>query len=387
MTTEPTARPEAPPGSVPAWVERVSRLSWAYVGFVLAVGATTLAIAGLRDLVFPLVIAVLLAVIFAPAVDWLERRRVPRSLGAGALVVVITGLGALVVGVIVAGVTDRSDELRSQLREAALSLDGYLDDLSDRFALPSLSLGDATSTLVSGAAGFVGPLLNSTTALVSGLVLALILLYYLLKDGSELVRNLAVRRTPQASAQTERILYDSGQSIRSYGRGRTVLALVQGVAITLMLAVLDVPLAVTIGIVNFVGAFVPYVGALIGGAFAVLIALSAGGLDLAIWALVVVLVVNLVLENLLEPRLIGSSMSMHPIAVLLATVAGGLLAGLFGLIVAAPLASIGANLFRELRATGFFGPVPEPDLGSGHERPTDDRPHRSGDGSERRDRS
>lgn len=115
----------------------------------------------------------------------------------------------------------------------------------------------------------------------------------------------------------------------------------------------------SIGIVNFIGAFIPYIGAFVGGAFAVLMALAGGGTTLALGALAVVLFVNLVLENLLEPRLMGSSLKMHPIVVLLATVAGGVLAGIVGLILAAPLVSIGSNLFRELRASGFFGTTPE----------------------------
>jgi predicted PurR-regulated permease PerM len=114
-----------------------------------------------------------------------------------------------------------------------------------------------------------------------------------------------------------------------------------------------------IGIVNFIGAYIPYLGAFIGGAFAVLMALSEGGVSLALWSLGVVLFVNLVLENVLEPKLMGSSLKMHPIAVLLVTVAGGVLAGIVGLIIAAPIAAIGINLWHELEASGFFGPPRE----------------------------
>ena len=107
---------------------------------------------------------------------------------------------------------------------------------------------------------------------------------------------------------------------------------------------------------NFIGAYIPYLGAFIGGAFAVLMGLSEGGVSLALWSLGIVLFVNLVLENVLEPRLVGSSLKLHPIVVLLATVAGGLIAGIVGLILASPLVAIGTNLWRELRESGFFGP-------------------------------
>jgi predicted PurR-regulated permease PerM len=83
-------------------------------------------------------------------------------------------------------------------------------------------------------------------------------------------------------------------------------------------------------------------------------ALSEGGLGLAGWVLLVVLALNLVLANVLEPRLVGNPMRLHPVAVLLATVAGGVIAGLFGLVFAAPAVAITANVVRELRLAGFF---------------------------------
>jgi predicted PurR-regulated permease PerM len=83
--------------------------------------------------------------------------------------------------------------------------------------------------------------------------------------------------------------------------------------------------------------------------------LAGGGTTLALLALAVVLFVNLVLENLLEPKVMGSSLDLHPVLVLLATVGGGLLAGIVGLILGAPLLAIGRDLFAELRSSGFFG--------------------------------
>ncbi|MCP5032816.1 MAG: AI-2E family transporter, partial [Actinomycetia bacterium] len=90
------------------------------------------------------------------------------------------------------------------------------------------------------------------------------------------------------------------------------------------------------------------------GAFAFLLALSAGGISLAMTMVVVALVVNLALENALEPVLLGDELELHPLTVLLVTVIGGLAAGMVGLILAAPLTAIGFNLYREIKATGFF---------------------------------
>jgi predicted PurR-regulated permease PerM len=266
------------------------------------------------------------------------------------------------VAIVVVGVVDQADELEEQFDEAVVEIQDLLDQGNANEIVEDLrsSAAEAGPTVRDGAASQVSTFLGSAAGFASGLVLGLVLLYYLLKDGPEIVTWAAQGRTPEATAQTERILNDAGASIRDYFQGRTVLAGVQGVAITIILALMGVPLPAAIGIVNFIGAYIPYLGAFIGGAFAVLMALSEGGVSLALWSLGVVLFVNLVLENVLEPRLMGSSLKMHPIAVLLATVAGGVLAGIVGLILAAPIAAIGTNLWRELEASGFFGPPPDP---------------------------
>ena len=171
-----------------------------------------------------------------------------------------------------------------------------------------------------------------------------------------MVKRAGAGRRPEATATTERIVNGEGASSRAYFRGRSVLGAVQGNATAIFLAILGVRLAGAIGIVSFIGAYIPYLGAFVGGAFAVLMGLSEGGVSLALWSLGVVLFVNLVLENVLEPRLVVSSLKLHPIAVLLANGAGGLIAGIVGLILASPLVAIGTNLWRELRESGFFGP-------------------------------
>jgi predicted PurR-regulated permease PerM len=341
---------------VPVWIERFSRVSWAFLGFAGAATAVVLGLAALREIVIPLVLSGAVAVAFAPLVGRLSRRGVPRGLGALLVMILIMGVVVASVVVVVVSIVDQADELDKRFDAAVVEIQDLIDEANSNELVASLRSGaaDAGPSVRDGVASQVGSLLDSAAGFASGLVLGLVLLYYLLKDGSEVVGWASARRTPHAADQTERILTDAGASIRAYFQGRTVLAAVQGVAITIILALMGVPVPVAIGVVNFVGGYVPYLGAFIGGAFAVLMALSEGGVSLALWSLGVVLFVNLVLENLLEPRLMGSSLKMHPIVVLLATVAGGALAGIVGLILAAPVVAIGTNLWRELEASGFF---------------------------------
>lgn len=348
------------------WTVRVGRASWLFVGLALAVAIAVIAVSAFWELVVPCIIAVFSAVVFAPIVDWMADRRVPRPVAAAACTLMVVALAVLIVVVVVESIIDQSAAIGVQLDNAWQQLAGATGSsaIGDFFADIQVDLPSVGRTVARGSGVRVGSLINSAAGLVSGMVLALVILYYLLRDGRAMMASLAVRRTPNEAAQTERILTHAAQAIRANSRGRAMLAAAQAVFIGFVMGLLGVPNAPSIAVVNFVAAFVPYLGAFVGGAFAVLMALSEGGTALALWALLAILVMNLLLENLLEPRFIGSSMRMNPLAVLLATVSGGLIAGLVGLVIAAPVTAIGLNLWRELRHSGFFAPAgrtPEPD--------------------------
>ncbi|MGI9621824.1 MAG: AI-2E family transporter [Acidimicrobiales bacterium] len=343
---------------MPGWITRVSRVSWAFLGFVGAVAVLVLSLAALREIVIPFILSGVVAVWFAPLVGRLARKGVPRALGSVIAMALIVGICLASIAVIVIGLVDQADELQVRFDEAVAEVRELLDQPNANDLVDDLRSGveDAGPSVRDGAASHVSTFLDSAAGFASGLVLGLVLLYYLFKDGPEIVSWAAKGRTPSATSQNERIFNEAGASIRSYFKGRTALAAVQGIAIAVVVWLMGVPLPGAIGIVNFIGAYIPYLGAFVGGAFAVLMALSVGGPALALATLAVVLFVNLALENMLEPKLVGSSLNLHPIAVLLATVAGGAIAGIVGLILAAPAVAIGRNLYHELEASGFFGP-------------------------------
>lgn len=353
MTGGPDQEIDARP---PAWVLRVGRTSWAFLGFAGALAVVIFVLGSLRDIVIPLLIATFLAVVFAPVVDWLAARRVPRALGALLVILLVFAVFFVALSIVVIGIVDQTDELTDAFDDARKriidavehwNLEGIVESIREQ-------ADDSGGLVRDGLGQRVGSALGSAAGLVSGLVLGVVLLYYLLKDGGSLVRSAIAHRSRSGVPQAERIVAQAADSIRGYVRGRSILAVVQGIAVAIALWALDVPLAGSVGVVNFIGAFIPYLGAFVGGAFAVLMGLAGGGADLALVALGVVLFVNLVLENLLEPKLIGSTLQLHPVVVLVSTVAGGLLIGIVGLILAAPTVAISLNLVRELRDTGFF---------------------------------
>jgi len=118
---------------------------------------------------------------------------------------------------------------------------------------------------------------------------------------------------------------------------------------------LGVPLAGTIAVVSFVTSYVPYIGAFVAGAFAVLIAYGSGGLPHALIMLAIVLLANNTIQNVVEPFAFGTRLRLHPLVVLLTVTTAAILFGMMGAILAAPLASAAANAFRQIRAAGLLG--------------------------------
>jgi predicted PurR-regulated permease PerM len=149
-------------------------------------------------------------------------------------------------------------------------------------------------------------------------------------------------------------------SLRGYFRGVTLVAAFNGVVVGLAALILDVPLAGTIAVVSFVTAYVPYIGAVVAGTFAVLIALGAQGAGIAIAMLVVVLLANGLLQNLVQPFAMGSALHLNPLVVLVVTIGAGCLFGMLGLVLAAPLVSAAVRVAKALNQPHEAAPEPEP---------------------------
>ena len=137
-------------------------------------------------------------------------------------------------------------------------------------------------------------------------------------------------------------------SLRGYFRGVTFVAAFNGIIVGLAALVLDVPLAGTIAVVTFVTAYIPYIGAIVAGTFAVLLTLGSQGTAVAVAMLVVVLLANGLLQNLFQPFAMGSALDLNPLVVLVVTIGAGCLFGMLGLVLAAPLVSAAVRIAKAL---------------------------------------
>lgn len=330
----------------PLWL-RVGLASWSFVG---AVAAGTIVVAGLTavgSVVLPMVFAAVLAVLFRPVAARLERRRVPPTLAAGAVVLGLVCVAIAVVALTVRGIVDQAATIGDDV-EAALA-EVEVDD--ETIAQVRDSLEEMKPALTSGVVSIVRSGLSGVSAFAIGALLGALIMYYLLKDGPALRRQLVRSMPPGRDGEVDRFIADSCLVLRRYWLGRTIVSGVVAAVIGLAAVVLGLPTILTLVLVSFIGGYVPYIGAVASGGLAVVVALGDEGVTAAVVMLVVVLAANLLIENLVDPAITGRTLKIHPLVVLLVTTIGGIVGGLVGLVLAVPLFAIvtrAAGRVREL---------------------------------------
>ena len=354
MATEDTGAPAPTTVSfaAPAWLRDLGLTSWFLIGCLALIASVVWLLASAITIVGPLVAASIIATVCMPAVSGLQRHRVPRTAGAVLVLLALAAIGGVVVVLVIGGITSQGDEISKAAGAAVAHGQSWLESAgvnqsgsTGAAASVSAAVPKAISTLVKGTLHG----LHGLTSVVFGLSLAFLCTFFLLKDGPSMRRWLDDHLgVPRVVGQT--ITGGIIRSLRGYFRGVTIIAGFNAAVITLGALILDVPLAGTIGVVTFIGAYVPFVGAFVSGAFAVVIALGAHGTSTALIMLVIVILANGLLQNIVQPFAMGSALDLNPLVVLVVTIAAGCLVGMIGLVLAAPLTSAVVHILRELSA-------------------------------------
>lgn len=332
--------------------------SWSFVGVTLAALILVVVIGALSEIVLPMTFAAVLAVCFRPLATALQRHRLSPAAAAGIIVLALLALAVGVLAATVNGVVDQADQIGDLTDQAIETAADGTDSLGiDEEAWTSVrtSIRSAAPLAGEGVPAHLVGIVDSVIALASGVVLGSLIAYYLLKDGGAVSLVVIERASPAVQEEVEGFLADACKSLRAYGKGRTVLSAIVSSVIGLVGLLMGLPLVFTIVVVNFVGGYIPYIGAFLGGGLAVVIALGDQGFAYAAVMLVVVLVANLVLENFVEPRVMGSRLDLHPLVVLVTTALGGAVGGVVGLILAVPGYVIARDGIARLRRRGVVG--------------------------------
>jgi predicted PurR-regulated permease PerM len=340
-------------------------VAWSLVGVALLVIAVALLIMVLRPIVLSLLVALFLAIAFMPIVDALARRHVPRAIGAAAALLIVTALGVGATLLVVWGIASQQKKISHNLNAAVGKLHSILTSAGvngDAAEAAQQSVHHSASTLLAGLLPALGNLLGTGVNVILGVFVALFFCFFLLKGGHAIAARVA-GWIPLPEHLGQSLLGQAATAIRRYFLGLTLLGAFNAVVVAAGAMILRVPLVGAIAVITLLGTYVPYVGAAVSGAFAVLIALGAGGQSAAVWMIVIVFLANTVLQNIVSPVAYGAALGVSAPVVLLATLLGGALAGVVGLALATPVTAVVARsveLLRESHRVADTGDLPPP---------------------------
>jgi predicted PurR-regulated permease PerM len=308
-----------------------------------------------RLVAFAFVVALLLTALLRPLVTVLRRLGVQRSLAT--LLVLLFGVGVLsLIGwFVTVQVTANASTLSAQVGGAGDKIRSWL--VSGPLHLNEAQLAGLVGKLRDAVSRNQGALVSgafatATTALeaVSGILLALFSTFFLLRDG-ELVWAWVVRLFPATARIHANVAGGLGwRTLSGYVRGIVIVALTDAISVSVVLLVLRVPLAVPLGVLVFLGAFIPLIGLTVAGTISVLVALISHGLGAALIVLLAIVLLVQAEGHLLHPLVMSRAVRIHPLAVVLAVSAGTLVAGVEGAVIAVPLAAVISNIGGYLRA-------------------------------------
>ena len=341
--------------SVDPLVRKAAAWSWRLLAIGGVIAGLLWVVGRLQVIIVPVALATMVAALMLPAVDWLDRRGAPRG-GAVALVIlggfgVFGGIMTFVVSQFVSGlpslveqVTRSIDSLRSWLIEGPAHLSREQIDNAGNTAIKALR--DNQEKLTTGALSTAATL----TEIITGAFLVLFTLIFLLHGG----RNIYGFVTRIVPADARERVRDAGRagfgSLIGYVRATFFVALVDAVGIGTGLAIMGVPLALPLASLVFLGAFIPLVGAVISGLLAVIVALLAKGFVYALITLGLIIAVQQLEAHILQPFVMGRAVAIHPLAIVLAIAAGGVLAGIVGALLAVPVVAFLNSAIRVLAA-------------------------------------
>lgn len=358
----PSSRGPVDVGVTPG-MQIASAWAWRFLVIVAAVAVIGYGLQYLSEVVIPVTVGVLLTALLVPVTNALHRARLPRGPAAGITVIGTIALVAGLLTLVGTQIATQFDQLSTQVGEGVQKLRDLAKvnlNVTDKDITDSLNKLKDT-VMQGGALGQRAAEVGTTaTHVVAGLFISLFCLFFFLYQGSQIWAWL-VRLFPlQAREKADSSGRKAWVSLTAFVRATIIVAAVDAIGISLGAAILGLPLVSAIGILVFVGAFVPVVGAFVSGIVAVLVALVAKGPVVAIIMLAVVIGVQQLEAHVLQPFLLGRAVSVHPLAVILSIATGVVIAGIVGALVAVPTAAVLNTIVNHLAGNDVDPEPPRP---------------------------
>jgi putative heme transporter len=327
------ARRETSTNLVPTWLDRLAQWSWRglIVVALIAIGIT--AAVAVPGVTVPLVLALVFAATLVQGVAALEARGLGRSQAALATTVsgavLVFGAAALAIIAIGGSVAQTRDVAEAGARQTGI--EGFADLVA--------AFGSGITTQVFG-------IFSEFVGLAVAILLALLLTFYLLKDGALWWDRALAGVSGRRRDLLDDIARRSAGILNGYMVGTGTIALFAAVTQWLIMVLLGLPLAFPVAVLTFFGNFIPYIGGAITTFIGFLVAVAVGTpTDIALMA-IYTLVFNIVQGNFVAPLVYGKTVSLHPAIVLLAIPAGGQIAGIIGMFLIVPFLGVVAVTWR-----------------------------------------
>ncbi|TLM85793.1 AI-2E family transporter [Pseudarthrobacter sp. NamE5] len=342
----PARRPREPKSPRELWGDGLGRVGIraAQILLILTVAVVSVyALMQIKLLVIPILIALILAAAIGPFVNMLRRRGLRGGLATGiafiGLLLVLGGVSTVIYfsvrnqwGELAAQASSGLDELQRFLLTGPIPIDQEQINQARQGIAEFATSSQVRSGAITG--------LSVVTEFIAGASLMVVILFFFLKDGEKIWNFFLRPFSGPREAKLRRVGSRTLEVLGGYVRGTAIVALVDTVAIGTALLILQVPLAIPLAIIVFIGAFIPLVGATVAGILAALVALVANGPVVALIVVAVVIAVNQLEGDLLQPIVMGKSLQLHALVILMALTAGTILAGIVGAVLSVPLAAV-----------------------------------------------
>jgi predicted PurR-regulated permease PerM len=368
--------------------------AWSIIGILILAYVALWALLKIRVILPPLGLALLIIYVLNPVVGWLERRGVPRVAGVvGSYVVVLGGVALLVIALIPV-VSQQITEFGAQLPQFRTDVAEFIDDtasaieqrigtdinttqvdcLLDSSQAPSAAECDQVTRdlrdALTAQAGRLTEIGSSLLEVLLVFILAPLIALYLLIDLPHLGRSLAHLVPARHREEMVDLGTKVSRAVGGFFRGQLLVALIVGIMSSVGFYIIDLPFWLVIGAIAGFFNLVPLIGPYIGGGLGFLVGTMSGSISLGLRAALVELIVQQVDNHIISPNVMKRTVNIHPVTVMLSLLAGGALAGFWGVLLGVPAVAVGKLVLGHLWATRVLGVEPTTNGGTVGESPT-----------------
>jgi len=341
MTNQTSIQKETTADGVSPGLRRWGMRSWLYLGITLWALVIITFFTTISGLFVPLVVAVVIGMLCYPLVDRLAAHGVNRTIGSLLVIVLVMAVLIGTIWITVAGIYSQSDEMATEVGAGLTTLANW-SNLNVSGELVEQIRAKALETLPNVASGITSFLFSGFSGVISffmGGFTALFLLFYLLSDWDN-VSNWVSHHLGVPGKLGTTLVADATSAMRIYFYALTLSNLPVAAAVGVTMWLLGLPLAIPVALVTMITSYIPYLGAILSGTFAALVALGAGGVADAAIILGVILGLQNIMDPIISNYITSDKLKMHPIVTLITTMAGGILFGALGATLANPITAV-----------------------------------------------